>query len=353
MFGNPVSDYFQFLGNEFSKNGYKVIYIFDGKIVKLPDNKVHTEYYTWPNKRPVRFKDFVFLAKLIRIEKPIITLSNFGSTNVMSVISFLFAVKNRLNYIHTTTTQINKDFKGGAIKLWFLRFRKKVIYALNNYILVNSNGTMQDVIVNMSINPNKIIVLPLLIKNSSLKCSSFDERKFTVTIVGRLDPSKGHVELLKLFKSCVSKYPKIVLNIVGGGVLLDKINDFVRSLELEKNVFFWGMVDHAKISEIFSQTLIGISSSVEEAYGLVNIESLREATPIICTRTAGSLDILEDKVNGRFIDMHNEESLLIAFDDIMSNWSEYSVNALKSFENKFSTNSVKVHYNLLNSKLNQ
>ena len=110
-FGNPVSDYYKALGNQFKNDKYKVIYIFDDQIKDLPKNTNNTLYYTWPSKRPTRIKDFIFLAKIIKKEKPILCISNFGSTKVVSVISYIFRVKNRINYIHSTTEQIRADYK--------------------------------------------------------------------------------------------------------------------------------------------------------------------------------------------------------------------------------------------------
>lgn len=353
MFGNPVSDYFKYLGDEFVKKYYTVIYIFDGKVDSLPNNEAKIKYYSWPNKRPVKLKDFIFLAKLIKKEKPIITISNFGSTNVMSIISFFYGVKNRLNYIHTPSKANQIDFKGNAFTLKLLKLRKKLIYKLNTHLLTNSEGNKKDAITVFGINKNNITVLPLLIASSKIKYNKLQDREFSILIVGRLDPVKGHKSLLYLFKECVKLKSKLKLYIVGDGDLKNEIEKLIKKLAIDSNVVFLGRIPNKEIGRFYSKCVASISSSLEEAYGLVIIESLREGTPIICTKTAGSLDILEDKVNGRFIDIQKGDSLLIAFEDIMANWTEYSMNALNSFEKKFSLNNINIHYNILISRLDK
>ena len=74
-------------------------------------------------------------------------------------------------------------------------------------------------------------------------------------------------------------------------------------MKIEDNVSFLGAVDNKLVAQIFSSCLVSISSSIEEAYGLVNIEALREGTPIICTETAGSRDIISNNENGLFFNL--------------------------------------------------
>ena len=68
-FGNPVTDYYKKLAESFVKHNYKVIFIFDGLLEKIPENKEYIKYFSWKSKRPTKYKDFKFLYKLIRKEK--------------------------------------------------------------------------------------------------------------------------------------------------------------------------------------------------------------------------------------------------------------------------------------------
>ena len=81
---------------------FSVIFIFDGKVKNLPPNGKNIKYFTYPNQRPTRLKDFIFICKIIRKEKPVLCISNFGSTNIVSIASYVFGVPNRINYLHTS-----------------------------------------------------------------------------------------------------------------------------------------------------------------------------------------------------------------------------------------------------------
>ena len=103
-------------------------------------------------------------------------------------------MKNRINYIHTTSTQLLIDSKASSFKNKFQHHRKKWIYSLNTHLFTNSNGNKNDSSNYYDIPKKKISVFPLLIKKSNLKYKDFQERENSITIVGRLDHSKGHRE---------------------------------------------------------------------------------------------------------------------------------------------------------------
>lgn len=347
-FGNPISDYYKELGCEFVKNGYKVVYIFDGLVSDIPNNSEKLLYYTWPSFRPTKLTDFVFLSQLIREHKPILCISNFGSANIMSIVSYFFRVKNRIEYIHTTTTQREIDVKSN-LKIKLLRFRKKLVYKLNTHFFTNSLGTKVDSMNKFGIIKDKITVLPLLIDSSSLDYRQKRQRDHTLIIVGRLDPSKGHESLLIQFSKCLSDFPELKLKIVGSGALKERLEELCEELKIFDKVVFSGHIANEKINIEFSKALASISSSKEEAFGLVNIEALREGTPLICTNTAGSRDILIENYNGVFYDNFQETSLKDSIRTILSDWETFSNNAKITFNNKYCFDeNISKQFNIIN-----
>ncbi len=346
-FGNPVSDYYKELGREFVKNGFKVVFIFDGRVTELPNNSKKLNYYSWPSRRPTKLADFIFLSKLIKEHKPILCISNFGSAIVMSIISYLFRVKNRIEYIHTTTTQREIDGTSN-LKIKLLRFRKKLIYNLNTHFFTNSEGTKVNSINKFGIEKRKITVLPLLIYSSNLVYRKKEQRKNALIIVGRLHPSKGHEALLNQFSKCLSDYPELKLKIIGSGPLRERLEELCDELKIIDNVVFAGQISNRNINIEFSNALASVSSSREEAFGLSNIEALREGTPLICTNTAGSRDILIENYNGVFYNNFQENSLRESINIILTDWEKYSNNAKATFINRYSFDkNISRHFNII------
>ena len=149
----------------------------------------------------------------------------------MSLVGYFLKVKNRFNYLHTTSTQLNLDSNKSWLIKNVLRLRKKIIYRLNSHLLTNSFGTKEDAVKYYKINNDKISVFPLLLKNSSITYKNYDERENAICVVGRLHPSKGHKQLFRLFKKCLYKYPKLKLKIIGSGYLLKEATIFSHKFE--------------------------------------------------------------------------------------------------------------------------
>ena len=337
--GNAVYEYYKALGKEFNDQGYKVLYIFDQHKKNIPNNSENTKYYSWPSKRPTTFKDFLYLKRLLEKYKPTHCISTFGAVNIVLLTSYLYKVKNRIAWIRTTQTQILIDSKS-RIKSKILAFIKSLFYSFSTQIITNSEGTKQDSINEYGIKKEKITVLFNLKNKTKIEYYKKEKRDFSIVIVGRLDKSKGHAFLFRQFKIVLKKYPNLKLIVVGTGILLEDLKSLVQELNISENINFHGNIHRSLIGEVFAKSLIGVSSSVSEAFGWTNIESLNEGTPIISTKTEGATDIIKPKVNGEFFYHDDEISLLCSIESIFANWDKYSIEAKKTFENHFSIEEV-------------
>lgn len=331
-----IPNYFHKLAEEFEIKGFRVVIVIDNNPSLIPADQGNISYVKWPSHRPTKWKDFKFFVRLLREEQPVMTLSNFGSTNMVAICSFICNVPNRWNYIHTLTSQIKTD--GGQSKLRdnLLKIRKKIVYSLMTHFLTNANGTKKDVVNQYKIAQTKITVGSYLIEKSKIQIRTKVNRKEQFSIVARLHVSKGHFELINQFSIVLMEYPNARLLIAGNGHQMENLKKITHELNIASQIVFLGNVSNKEIGTIYSDCLVSISASYFEAFGIVNIEALREGTPVICTETSGSLDILKQGVNGEFFDLNNERSLLNSFNKINNDWEKYSKGALESFENDYS-----------------
>ena len=342
-FGTAIPDYFKYLGEEFNNNNFLVIFIFDGKVKTLPPNGKNIKYFTYPNQRPTRLKDFIFICKIIKKEKPVLCISNFGSTNIVSIASYIFGVPNRINYLHTSPNQLRIDSKKNSIHDWFLKQRKILILKINTHVITNSTMMSELITKSFKIKKNKISVLPYLLEKSKNNWEPLDKREFSICIVGRLSLSKGHKNLLYAFNECIKTNPKLNLLIVGNGPEKNTLQKLTESLKQKNRVAFLGNIPNKDIGAIFSKCFASISASKSEAFGIVNIESLREGTPVICTNTEGAKDIIVNGKNGFIVDLIKKNDLSKTISKIIENWDFFSVNALNTFNEKYSKENISVH----------
>jgi len=108
------------------------------------------------------------------------------------------------------------------------------------------------------------------------------DEDFVFGIIGRLDPSKGHIYLLHAFESLINKGIKnIKLVIIGHGPLEDELKALLPTDELKKNVIFTGLKLEA--SKYLSAFNVFIGASIAEPFGLVITEAMSARVPIIVT----------------------------------------------------------------------
>lgn len=352
MPGRARPDYFFELGNSFSMDGYRVIVIIDGNPQTLPTHE-RMIFLKWPSKRPTKLKDFSFLRKLIIEYKPSVLISSFGSVNIMNICGYFLKVKNRINYILSVSEPFYE--KVGYIQILnraFLKQRKTKVYRLATLMVCNSAGTEQDSIDYYGLQNMRFLVLHNLIKKSLVQYKSREERKNQILIVGNLIKRKGHRVLFNQFKKTLEFYPTLKLIVIGDGSEKKDLMLQIKKMQIDENVEFVGNITNKNISSWFSDSLISISASIHEAFGFINIEAMREGTPIISTPTAGAMDILKENENGEFFTLDNVDSLTKAVDKILFNWKFFSDNALKSFNNSYSLETqINTHRELLKKRL--
>ena len=346
-FGTVIPNYFQYLGKEFKKNNFSVIFIFDGQIKNLPPNQDNIKYHSYPSKRPTRIVDFIFLYKIIKKEKPILCISNFGSTNVVSIISFILRVPTRISYLHTSPNQLSLDSNKTYITQKILQIRKIFILKMNTHFLTNSTQMSELISSFFKIKKNEISILPYLIEEKKTKYSNYKARSFSICIIGRLTPSKGHYDLLNAFKKTLKIHSDLKLYIIGDGQEKNRLTRLSKDLDILGNIIFLNHIPNEKLHNIYSNALCSISASKSEAFGIVNIESLREGTPIICTKTEGSRDIIKNGENGFFIDFNKKDELTEKINIILNDWNNFSKNALKDFKDNYSSKNINNHFQKL------
>jgi len=118
--------------------------------------------------------------------------------------------------------------------------------------------------------------------------------------IGRLTEQKGQWFLIRAFKKVVEKYPNAKLIILGEGELRGKLEDLVKKLNLENNVFLLGI--HKNPFKFLKNSQCYVFTSLWEGLPNTLIEALTLNLPVISTDCetgpreilAPELDIEED-----------------------------------------------------------
>ncbi|HEC92857.1 MAG TPA: glycosyltransferase family 4 protein [Candidatus Atribacteria bacterium] len=193
---------------------------------------------------------------------------------------------------------------------------KRIIFNLAYKIdcITTPSGSMKELIKSYGIK-NRIEVIPNAIELDSfrqkdeLKCLEIKKRynlkenDKIILYVGRIAQEKSIdkiIEALAIIKKKGSNNVKLL--IVGEGPALDELRQLVRSLQIEEEVIFTGVVSNKEIRHYYKIAYLFAIASTSETFGIVIIEALASGIPVLAVRAPGAVDILTDGLDGLLVD---------------------------------------------------
>ena len=259
----------------------------------------------------------VALSRLMKKEKIKIlhTHGYFGST-FGRLAAILGRVPVIIAHVHSTYYGYNK--RNILIERFLSFFTDKIVcvsVAVQKFILevegINEKKTL--VIYNGIEEPNTYET-ELNVNRKSFDISDSD---IVVITVASLTPHKGHGVLIDAMHVLTQKYQNLKLLIVGDGPLRNDLAEYVKGLELTRNVVFTGLRKDIywllRLSDIFV-----LPSLEREGLGMAIIEAMACGLPVIGTRLGGIPEVIEEKANGLLCTPGNPEELAAAIEKLIN-----------------------------------
>lgn len=185
--------------------------------------------------------------------------------------------------------------------------------------------------------------------------------EIVIGIVSRFTPGKGFEELFRAFKILTDEFKNIKLLVVGGPSVgeteyFESLKKLNKELGIEDFTVWTGF--RKDIPEILSAIDVFVAPSHAESFGLYLVEAMSVGLPVVATKSAGFLDIVEDGVNGLFFERENYVDLAEKIKRLISDKTlaqTLGENAKKTARLKFSFNRYvdeieSLYFELLKSK---
>jgi glycosyltransferase involved in cell wall biosynthesis len=125
--------------------------------------------------------------------------------------------------------------------------------------------------------------------------------------VGRLIPIKGHIVLLRAFAEARRRIPGLRLDIAGRGPLEPALRAVAKELEIDDAVHFVGYV--APVQRAIEDAAIVVVPSMGEGFGMVALEAMERARPVIAAEIGGLGELVEAGVTGLLVPPGEAEPL--------------------------------------------
>lgn len=154
-------------------------------------------------------------------------------------------------------------------------------------------------------------------RKSPEECAAFREKHgiapgdFVVGIIARLEPYKGHADILQALKILRDQGRNVKLIIAGAGSDEARVRELINTLGLEKDVIFLGFVED--VSQVLSVLDAQLNASWgTEATSLSLLEGMSMGLPAIVSDYGGNPHLIRDGENGLVFPARNPEALAAA-----------------------------------------
>ncbi|MBU7527295.1 MULTISPECIES: glycosyltransferase family 4 protein [Lactiplantibacillus] len=266
-------------------------------------------------------------------------LSLWGVTTYFcSLVVSYFYIMNIIRKQHISIVDTNTAvIFGGALaaksmrikSVWHIReiinsrFENKVISKLmelfSDVIVANSMNTGRA----LNVSKNKVRIVYNAVEESR---SAPQRNKINAGIIigmaGRINHWKGQSLFIGAAKKVVERYPQVKFLIAGDAYageeyLKDNLKSEIEKLDLQENVTLLGQV--SDMNSFYSGLDIFVLPSIQpEPFGLVVIEAMDYALPVVATNHGGPTEILKNGDTGYLVDYKNSEEMAQRLNELIA-----------------------------------
>ncbi len=136
--------------------------------------------------------------------------------------------------------------------------------------------------------------------------------------VGRLHPEKNVETLIRAMPE-ILKHSKVHLNVVGIGYQDEALKKLTKELKINDNVTFYGKLPSEDLLLAYNACDIFILPSLAELEGMVVLEAMACAKPLLIANSKQSASVDFIKGNGYLFETHNKEELAKKTISILNN----------------------------------
>ncbi|MFH1791098.1 MAG: glycosyltransferase, partial [Candidatus Omnitrophota bacterium] len=272
-------------------NAHKAVVISGGgKLVKQLD-EVGARHYTLPvgKKNPLVMLAMVWaIVRVIKKENADVV---HARSRVPALTGFIAARLTRKTFITTAHGQ-------------YRRHLLSYVMGWGRVVIVASPVMARHMVDTFGVRPDKIRIIPRGVDTVRFACKTGrkPERPFTVGMIARFSPLKGHTDFIQAVALLSRSVPKLRAVMVGDrsgrrAAYVSELELLAKRLGVAGTIRFQGDTDD--VVPVLAELDVLVSASREqEAFGRTIIEAASAGVPCVATRVGGVTDIIEDGVTG-------------------------------------------------------
>ncbi len=204
-------------------------------------------------------------------------------------------------YVHGEEVSIQRHYK------WKRRLMPRLYNAAAAVVANSANS--KELVIELGVDPGLVHVV-----NPGVEIDRFrpgprrPDGEIRLLSVGRLQPRKGHSQVLRAMALVKDRLPQLRYWIAGTGGILEELKALSAELELGDRVRFLGYVPENELPLLYRQCDLFIlanrrlSDDDMEGFGIVFLEAAASGLPVIGGKSGGVPDAVDDGGNGILVD---------------------------------------------------
>ena len=269
------------ISKNFSYEKYDIVHLFNvtriqetywfAKMSKKANKKVVLSTIFWDNTEVEKKADIGFRA----------LINKYLSLNQIEYLKTLGRLIIQKEYNLSTFQLLKKGFRG---------LQKETILYIDLFL---PNAEIEMNMFHKFFSPNKQLpydVIPNAVTVQVTADDGFEEYKDCILCVGRIDPRKNQLNLVRALKNTNYK-------VVFVGQPAPNHVDYMNKIKKEatSNMYFLGWMDNTKISTLYKQAKVHVCPSWYETPGLASLEAAALGCNIVVTEPGSTREYFEDQ----------------------------------------------------------
>jgi glycosyltransferase involved in cell wall biosynthesis len=127
---------------------------------------------------------------------------------------------------------------------------------------------------------------------------------------------KGVDTVIEALPSVIRAVPDLQYFVIGNGTDLERHKRLAEKHSVSDRVHFLGSVDVDTLQAHYEACDIFVMPSAGEGFGIVFLEAMRYAKPVIAADSGAVPEVVEDQVTGRLVKYGNEDELAYALKEL-------------------------------------
>jgi len=251
------------------------------------------------------------IVPLLKFKPHVVFASGFSLWTLL-VILFKPVGKWRLIIFYDGSSP-NIDFRDDKFRS---RMRKWMSRHVDRFIS-NSIGGKDYLMEALKVPEYKVVARPYQVPDAKTLLQNQSEIETTNELdrpiflcVGLIVLRKGIKNLLQACTILKSQgYEKYTLVLVGDGDQRPELERFIQEEGLSEQVIWTGWMEYGQLGAYFRETDVFVFPTLEDIWGVVLLEAMAFGKPVLCSKWAGSSEMVVEGENGYIFDPYEPENL--------------------------------------------